>query len=58
MKVKTIVYNGKSQHIRRKHNSIRQLLFNEIISIVYVKSKENIANPLTKGLSREQDTYT
>lgn len=58
MRAKNNVYNGKSRHIRRRHNSIRQLLSNGIISIDYVKSKENIADPLTKGLSREQVTYT
>ena len=47
------MYNGKSRHIRRRHNTIRQLLSIEIISIDYVKSKDNIANPLTKGLNRK-----
>ena len=32
---------------------MRLLLSNGIISIEYVKSKDNIANPLTKGLARE-----
>ena len=48
------MYNGKSRHIRRRHNTVRQLLANGIISIDYVKSKDNLANPLTKGLSRDQ----
>ncbi|GKC05314.1 zf-CCHC domain-containing protein [Tanacetum coccineum] len=47
------MYNGKSRHIRRRHNSIRQLLSTGVISIDYVKSKDNIADLLTKGLSRE-----
>ena len=47
-------YNGKSRHIRRRHNTVKQLLSNGIISIDYVKSKDNIADPLTKGLTREQ----
>ena len=47
-------YNGKSQHIRRRQHTIKQLLSNGIISIDYVKSKDNIADPLTKGLTREQ----
>ena len=46
-------YNGKSRHIRRRHNTARQLLSNGIISIDYIKSKDNIADPLTKGLSGE-----
>ena len=48
------MYNGKSRHIRRRHNTVRQLLSSGIISIDYVKSKDNIADPLTKGLAREQ----
>ena len=48
------MYNGKSRHIRRRHNTVRQLISNGIISIDYVKSKDNIADPLTKGLTRDQ----
>ncbi|CAN4109293.1 unnamed protein product [Withania somnifera] len=47
------MYNGKSRHVRRRHNTIRQLLSTGIISIDYMKSKDNIADPLTKGLNRE-----
>ena len=57
-RAKNNIYNGKSRNIRRKHNTIRQLLSNGIISIQYVKSKENIAAPLTKGLPREQIEFT
>ena len=46
------MYNGKSRHIRHKHNTIRQLQSIGVIFIDYVKSKDNIANPLTKGLNR------
>ena len=48
------MYNGKSRHIRRRHNIVRQLLSSGMISIDHVKSKDNIADPLTKGLAREQ----
>ena len=41
------MYNGKSRHIRRRHNTIRQLLSIGVISIDFVKSKNNIADPLT-----------
>jgi hypothetical protein len=47
------MYNGKNRHIRRRHNTVRQLISTGIITIDYVKSKDNIADPLTKGLSRE-----
>ena len=52
------MYNGKSIHIRRRHNTVRQLLSNGIISIDYIKSKDNLADPLTKGLMREQVNRT
>ena len=52
-RAQSTMYNGKSRHIRRRHNTIRQLLFTGIITIDYVKSKDNIADPLTKGLNRE-----
>ncbi len=48
------MYNGKSRHIRRRRNTIQQLISSGIISIDYVKSKENLADPLTKGLPRDQ----
>ena len=47
------MYNGKSRHIRRRHNTIRQLLSTGSYLIDYVKSKDNLADPLTKGLNRE-----
>ena len=47
------MYNGKSRHIRCRHNTIKQQLSIGVISIDYVKSKDNIADPLTKGLNRE-----
>ena len=53
-RAKNSVYNGKSRHIRRRHNTIRQLLSNGIISIQFIKSKVNLADALTKGLPREQ----
>ena len=50
----SIMYNGKSRHVRLRHNSVRQLLFSGIITIDYVKSKDNVSDPLTKGLNRER----
>ena len=49
------MYNGKSRLIHRRHNTIRQLLSTVVISPDYVKSKDNIADLLTKGLNRELD---
>ncbi|PHU17016.1 hypothetical protein BC332_12711 [Capsicum chinense] len=49
----SMMYNSKSRYIRWRHNTIRELLFSGIITIDYVKSKDNVSDPLTKGLSRE-----
>ena len=47
------MYNGKSRHIHRRHNTIKQLLSIEVISLDFVKSKGNIVGSLTKELNRE-----
>ncbi|KAJ9564460.1 hypothetical protein OSB04_000426 [Centaurea solstitialis] len=52
-RAQSTMYNGKSRHIRRIRNMIRKLLSTGVISIDYVKSKDNIVDPLTKGLSRD-----
>ena len=49
----SIMYNGKSRYIRQRHNSVRQLLSSGIITIDYVKSSDNVSDPLMKGLVRE-----
>ena len=48
-----MTYNGKSRHIRHRHDTVRKLLSRGIIRIDYVKSKDNVSDPLTKGLNRE-----
>ncbi|PHT38595.1 hypothetical protein CQW23_22168 [Capsicum baccatum] len=37
----------------KRHNTVRELLSSGIITVDYVKSKDNVSDPLTKGLSRE-----
>ena len=51
---KNKTFNGKNRHIRLRHNVIKQLLKDGIISIDYVKSEVNLADPLTKPLPRKQ----
>ena len=53
-RVRNRFYNGKSKSIRRKHSTVRSYLSNDIINIEYVKSCDNLANPLTKALTRER----
>ena len=52
------MYNDKFRHIRRRHNTVRQFISNEIISIDSIKSTDNLVDPLTKGLMREQVNCT
>ena len=47
------MYTGKSRYIRCRHNIIRQLLLTGVISLEFLKSKDNIADPLTKRLNRK-----
>ena len=47
------MYNGKSRHIQLRHNTIRKLLSSGIITIDFVRLKDNIVDPLTKSLTRE-----
>ncbi|PHU23215.1 hypothetical protein BC332_08322 [Capsicum chinense] len=49
----SMMYNGKSHHIKGRHNTVRELISSVIITIDYVKLKDNVSDPLTKGLSRE-----
>ena len=51
---KNKTFNGKNRHIRVRHNVVKQLLKDGIISIDYVKSEVNLADPLTKPLARKQ----
>ena len=47
------MYNEKSRYIQRRHIIVRQLLSSGITTIDYVKSSDNVSDPLTKGLVRE-----
>jgi hypothetical protein len=47
------LYNGKGSHIRVRHNSIRELLKNGVISLEFIKYARNFVDPLTKDLMRK-----
>ena len=53
-KAQNFIYNGKSKHIRHRRNIVKQLLSNGIIFIDFVSSKDNLTDPLAKGLSGER----
>ncbi|GJY98389.1 zinc finger, CCHC-type containing protein [Tanacetum coccineum] len=47
------MYNGKSRHIGVRHSMIHELVMNGVVSIEFVRSQQNLAHHLTKGLARD-----
>ncbi|GJW69667.1 hypothetical protein Tco_0126584 [Tanacetum coccineum] len=47
------MYNGKSRHLGFRHIMIRELIMNDMISIEFVRSQQNLADHLMKGLARD-----
>nr|GEU81485.1 zinc finger, CCHC-type [Tanacetum cinerariifolium] len=47
------MYNGKSKHLGVRHSMIRELITNGVVSIEFVRSQQNLADHLTKGLARD-----
>lgn len=46
------IYNRKSRHIALRHEYLRQLISDGILTVVFVRSSNNLADPLTRD-SRE-----
>ncbi|GJS57367.1 zinc finger, CCHC-type containing protein [Tanacetum coccineum] len=47
------MYNKKSRHLGVRHSMIRELITNEVISIEFVRSQQNLADHLTKRLAKD-----
>lgn len=47
------IYNEKSKHISLRHKYVRQLISDEVIAIVYIRSCNKLADPFTKELLRD-----
>ncbi|GJZ16005.1 zinc finger, CCHC-type containing protein [Tanacetum coccineum] len=47
------MYNGKSRHLGVRHSMIHELIMNGVVSIEFVRSQQNLADHLTKGLVRD-----
>nr|GEV68679.1 zinc finger, CCHC-type [Tanacetum cinerariifolium] len=47
------IYNGKSRYLGVRHSMIRELITNGVVSIEFVRSQQNLADHLTKGLARD-----
>ena len=53
-RVKNHYYNDKSRLIRRKHSIVRSYLSGGIITMDYIKSNDNLADPFTKALAKDR----
>jgi len=53
-KVTSKNFNEKRRHLRVRHKSIKNLISHGVISLDFVISENNIVDPLTKGLTRQQ----
>nr|GEW31295.1 zinc finger, CCHC-type [Tanacetum cinerariifolium] len=42
------MYNGKSRHLGVRHSMIRELIMNEVVSIEFVRSQQNLVDHLMK----------
>nr|GEU35122.1 zinc finger, CCHC-type [Tanacetum cinerariifolium] len=47
------VYNGKSRHIELRHRQVNQLINDGVITVSFLRSNKNLADPFTKGLARK-----
>ncbi|GKA85045.1 zinc finger, CCHC-type containing protein [Tanacetum coccineum] len=47
------MYNGKSRHLGVIHSMIMELIMSGVISVEFVRSQQNLADHLTKGLARD-----
>ncbi|GJW99131.1 zinc finger, CCHC-type containing protein [Tanacetum coccineum] len=47
------MYNGKSRHLGVRHSMVRELIMNDVVSIEFVRSQQNLADHLMKGLARD-----
>ncbi|GKE21200.1 hypothetical protein Tco_1432712 [Tanacetum coccineum] len=47
------MYNEKSRHLGVRHNMIRKLIMNGVISIEFGRSQQNFVDHLTKKLARD-----
>ena len=53
-RVKNHNYNRKFRPIRRKHSTVQSYLSSGIITVDYVKSNDNLADPFTKALAKDR----
>ena len=47
------VYHSKSSHMSLRHTYIREILNDGVVTVVFVRTYNNLANSLTKTLARD-----
>lgn len=47
------VYNETFRHIEYRHSYVKDLILDGLITIDFVRSSQNLANPLTKRLAKD-----
>ena len=53
VKVNSTKDNAKSsRHVKRRLKSVRKLRNSGVISVTYISTEKNLADPFTKGISR------
>ncbi|KAK8936988.1 hypothetical protein KSP39_PZI012089 [Platanthera zijinensis] len=52
--VKNALYNTKRRHVRLRHALLNYLKEQGIITLIDVRSKDNLADPLTKGMPKDR----
>ena len=53
-RVKNHYYNDKSRPIKTKHNTMRSYFSSGVITVDYIKSDDNSADPFTKALAKDR----
>jgi len=49
--------HNRSKHVSRKYHVVRELIANGEIAIENIPTEDNVADPLTKRLSKEKHNY-
>ena len=53
-KVTTKNFNEKRRHLRVRHKSMKNFISHGVILLDFVRLENDIVDPLTKGLTRQQ----
>ncbi|KAK8925844.1 hypothetical protein KSP39_PZI018238 [Platanthera zijinensis] len=56
--VKNVLFNTKRRHVRLRHALLNYLKEQGIITLIDVRSKDNLADPLTKGMPKDRSIKT